>query len=415
MISAGVCTLDITPPPGMAMSGFAVRAEPASGIHDPLTVRALAVGDTAVAVADVIGLDGETNARIRRRCTLPDEHVMICALHNHGGPVSMPGRLSDDADPAYLVRLEDTCVQAIDGAVAARRPARLSAGLGTDPNVARNRRHNDGPLDRSLPLLRVRDEDGAMIAVMTGYACHPVVLGADNRLWTADYPHYVRAALEDACPGAVALFLTGCAGDANTGHSAQTSLSLAPGCERSFAAAERIGRRIAEAALAAPETPLGDRAGADSAYLDLHFERRETEPPEVLATEWRQQIAEADRARARLLRLWINWAETVATRELPRLSARVCMLDWGGLPIVGLPGEIFAETALALRSACPPGPAFITGFAEDNPGYIPPRREYAFGGYEVDEAHRYYGQPAGFAPGCADMLADAAVSLISKR
>ena len=34
-------------------------------------------------------------------------------------------------------------------------------------------------------------------------------------------------------------------------------------------------------------------------------------------------------------------------------------------------------------------------------------------GYEVDEAHRYYGQPATFAPGSAERLADAAVALVS--
>lgn len=39
-----------------------------------------------------------------------------------------------------------------------------------------------------------------MIAVVTAYACHPVVLAADNRLWTADYPCYLRKALEAAYP-----------------------------------------------------------------------------------------------------------------------------------------------------------------------------------------------------------------------
>ena len=114
------------------------------------------------------------------------------------------------------------------------RPARLTAGWGTDPGVARNRRHTGGMIDPSLPVLRIHDAAGRPIAVITAYACHPVVLGADNRLWTADYPHYVRERLEAAHPGAMALFLTGCAGDANTGHSAHASISLAPSTYRSL-------------------------------------------------------------------------------------------------------------------------------------------------------------------------------------
>ncbi|EKF20499.1 neutral/alkaline non-lysosomal ceramidase N-terminal domain-containing protein [Nitratireductor pacificus] len=414
MIRAGVATVDITPPAGLPLSGFAARTLPATGAHDPLTVRALAVNDTAMVVADVIGLHRDMSARIRRRCTLPDTNVIISALHNHGGPVSMAGRLTIETDETYLQRLEDACVEAINQAVAAQRPATLSVGLGSDPDIARNRRHPDGPVDRALPLLRVRDENGDMIALMTGYACHPVVLGADNRLWTADYPHYVRRALEAAHPSATALFVTGCVGDANTGHSAHASISLATNPDRSFAAAERTGEVIARAALEAPQQSLGRDVKALEAQVTLPFERRETETPAQLATRWRTERAEAEPAQAALLDAWIHWAETIALEPADALSGRVSVLDWGGLPIIGLPGEIFAATALGLRAACGERPAFIAGFAEDNPGYIPPEEEYAFGGYEVDEAHRYYGQPAGFAPGCAEAIATAATELLGR-
>ncbi|WP_336071355.1 neutral/alkaline non-lysosomal ceramidase N-terminal domain-containing protein [Nitratireductor rhodophyticola] len=414
MIRAGVATVDITPPAGLPLSGFAARTLPATGAHDPLTVRALAANDTAMVVADVIGLHGDMSARIRRCCALPETNVIISALHNHGGPVSMAGRLTIETDEAYLQRLEDACVEAIDQAVAAQRPATLSVGLGSDPDIARNRRHPGGPVDRALPLLRVRDENGGMIALMTGYACHPVVLGADNRLWTADYPHYVRRALETAHPGATALFVTGCVGDANTGHSAHASISLAANPDRSFAAAERIGEAIAKAALEAPELALGGDVTALEAEVALPFERRETETPAELAARWRAERAVAEPAQAALLDAWIHWAETIALEPTDALSGRVSLLDWGGLPIFGLPGEIFAATALGLRAACGERPAFIAGFAEDNPGYIPPSEEFAFGGYEADEAHRYYGQPASFAPGCAEALAAAGVALLEK-
>lgn len=415
MIRAGTALVDITPPAGLALSGFAARSEPALGAHDPLTVRATVVEDTALLVADVIGLHGDMARRIREQCVLPADNVVVAALHTHGGPVSMKGRLSRQADRAYLERLEAACVHAINEAVASTRSARLTAGWGTDPGVARNRRHADGMIDSCLPVLRIRDAAGGLMAMITAYACHPVVLGADNRLWTADYPHYVRERLEAANPGAMALFLTGCAGDANTGHSAHASISLASSTYRSFESAQAYGERIATATCQADEVPLGELISVANRTLHLGFERRETEHPQVLAERWCRERETADPARAALLTHWITWALEIARRPLAPIEARVSVLNWGGVPIVALPGEIFAETALQIRESISRNPSFIIGFAEDNPGYIPPASEYAFGGYEVDEAHRYYGLPATFAAGSAEALAEAAIALLTRR
>ena len=414
MFEAGAAVIDITPPVGLAMAGYAARTEPAIGTHDNLTVRALAVDDTAIVVADVLGFDEAMSARIRARCVLPDDRVIVAAVHNHGGPASIEGRAGRGTNAAYLQRLEDAAVAAIDTAVAAQRPATLTIGNGHDPDVARNRRHENGILDRALPVLRVRGEDGTMIAVLTSYACHPVVLGADNRLWTADYPHYVRQRLEAEYPGAVALFLTGCAGDASTGHSPQDSISLAPNAARTFATAERLGGAVAAAALAAPEASLGSGVGAATAEIALAFERLETTPLPQLASEWRAEKAHSDAARAALLGYWIDWAETTALKPLRPRPARVSVLHWGDLPIVALPGEIFAETALTIRQSIGDRPAFVIAYAEGLPGYIPPASENRFGGYEVAEAHRFVGMPATFASGSAEALADLAIALLGK-
>lgn len=412
MIHAGAAIVDITPTSGLPMSGFAARTLPAKGAHDGLTARAVVVGETAIVVADVIGLDAGMSARIRKRCVLPAENIVVAALHTHGGPVSMAGRLSLAADPAYLERLEDACVAAIDKAAQARRPAQVTAGQGRDPGVARNRRHPGGPVDTSLPMLRICGEDGAMIAVVTAYACHPVVLGADNLNWTADYPHFVRQALEEVYPGAVALFMTGCVGDANTGHSAHASITLSANQDRTFEAAERIGRKVAEAALRAGERPVSDLAGARNGKVTLGFERREMETPAALEQRWRAEALTAEPAYRPLLRYWADWAKTIAPIVPEPIAARVTVLNWGGVPIVALPGEIFAETALSIRAALSPDkPTFVIGFADDNPGYIPPASEFRFGGYEVDEAHRYYGLPMTFAPGSAEALAACAITL----
>lgn len=415
MIRAGAASVNITPQAGLQLAGFAARTLPATGMHDPLTARAIVVEDTAVVALDVIGLHEDMAARIRRRSPLPDDSIIVAATHTHGAPISMIGRLGQAADPEFLRRIEDGAVAAVQLACENRRPATIAAGLGGDPGVAWNRRHADGPLDRAVPMIRIRDVEGRYIAVMTSYACHPVVLAADNLLMTADYPHFVRQTLEAVHPGAVSLFVTGCAGDANTGHKAQASWTLAANSARTFAAAQRLGERIAAAAIAAGEHMATGMAGAAHRELDLALTRLEHAPLEDLAARWRLERQTAEPVRAILLSHWIEWAERNRDVVPGSWRARVSLLDWGGIPIVAMPGEIFSETGLSVRSACAGRPAFILAYAEGTPGYIPPRSEFVFGGYEVDEAHRFFGMPGTFAPGSAEALAEAARSLLHER
>ncbi|MBM9595444.1 neutral/alkaline non-lysosomal ceramidase N-terminal domain-containing protein [Roseitranquillus sediminis] len=414
---AGAMEVEITPTPellgrGLCLAGFAARTEPATGVHDPLAARAVVVEDTAIVVVDVIGLHEETSARIRARCALPDANVVVTSTHTHGAPASVQGRLGAEPEAEFLRSIEDACVAALDGACAARQPVTLTVGQGVDPGVARNRRHRGGDVDGAVPILRLRSDDGTVVAVIVAYACHPVVLGPDNRRITADYPHYVRERVRAAHPEAVALFLTGCAGDANTGHSAQDSLSLRATDARSFRAAEKAGVAIAEAALAASERPAEGPTEALDALVTLDLARREADLPN-LARKWRAEAETADEVRRVVLEHWIRWAETYADTPPGSWTARVSALRWAGVPIVALPGEIFAQTGLSIRAACGDTAAFVLGYADSFPGYIPPADEFSFGGYEVEEAHRFIGMPAAFARGSAERLAATALDLLS--
>lgn len=409
-VLAGAAVVDIAPPAGLMMSGYAARTQPATGSHDALTARAIAIGDTAMVVADVIGLHEDSCARIRARCDLPEGRVVVVATHTHGGPVSMPGRGGADCDADFVARLEDACVEAINRAVASQRPAILSAGVGDDPGIAFNRRHDLGVIDPAVPVLRIDGHDGRPIAILTSHACHPVVLAAYNRLYTADYPYYVRKALEAADPGTLAVFLPGCAGDISTGHSPHSSISTIPTDDRSYAEAERLGRRIAASAAAARLERLDGAIRIASGTMALDFKRNETTPLPVLGAEWRDKAAVSDPAWAALYECWAQWTETIALLPAPPWSARVTVMDWAGVRLSFLPGEMFVQSALNVRGAAE-RPHFVTSFADGVPGYIPPAAEYPFGGYEVLEAHRYYGMPAAFAAGSAERLEALAIAL----
>ena len=408
-VLAGAAVIDITPPPGLLMCGYAARTEPALGQHDPLTARALVVDDTVVVVADVLGLHEETCAAIRRRSGFADDRVVVTATHTHGAPFPMPARGGGDADPAFLKRLEDGCVEAIRRAAEQRQPARLLAGNGANPGIAFNRRTADGVIDATVPVLRVEALDGKVLAIAFAHGCHPVVLGAGNRLYTSDFPHYARRVVEEAAPTAVALFLPGCSGDVSTGHSPESSISTETPPDRTYAEAERLGRLLAASVMAAELAPLSGPVSARSSTVELGLTRTEVEDLGVLERKWLGLAEGAIPAWAALYRHWARWAATTARAPLAPWRGRVTTFNWSGLPLVFLPGEIFAATGLQVRAGQPAGATpFVVSLSDGVPGYIPPIEAYSAGGYEVEEAHRYYGLPAAFAPGAAEALASAA-------
>lgn len=402
------------------MSGFVARTEAAVGAHDPLSVRALVVDGTGVVTVDVVGLDEDTCRRIRERCGDVGD-VVVHATHTHGGPVSMRDRLGDRLDEDWLRGLEDAAVDAVHEAAARREPADLAALSAPDPDVARNRRRPDGPVDRELPVVLLRRPDGTTLATVVSYACHPVVLGADNLRFTADYPGVVRSLVEDDL-GGVTLFLTGCAGDANTGHTAAASVTTAPTAGRTYAASAEVGARIARAVLdgvrhrervggvadaaSDPASAAGPRAvSAVRREVVLALDVPSPEQLRDEATRWAESArAATDEAQRALFRSWAGWAATAGAAGVDRWHGQVTVLRWGPATLVCLPGEPFAATARAVRAVSGPGVTLVAGYCDGCPGYLPPAEEYPYGGYEVEDAHRYYGMPGPFAPGSAERL-----------
>src|SRR6185295_9076793 len=72
-----------------------------------------------------------------------------------------------------------------------------------------------GPVDRTVPVLRVDGADGKPRAVLFGAACHNTTLGPKNMLICGDYTGFALAYVQQQNPGVQAMFMQGCAGDAN--------------------------------------------------------------------------------------------------------------------------------------------------------------------------------------------------------
>ena len=223
------------------MAGYASRTSPSQGVAHPLAAKALALADAdghrAVFVTcDIIDLRRAFIDRVAERVKaehgLPRADIALFASHTHAGPAREPtdpranaAREGFEANVDYTRELEDKLVQLVGAALAKMEPAALTYGVGR-AHFALNRREPTakgiklgknpaGPTDESVPVLRVEDAGGKPLAVVFGYACHNTTLRPDMMKIDADYAGYAQDRVEADNPGAVALFVTGCAGDAD--------------------------------------------------------------------------------------------------------------------------------------------------------------------------------------------------------
>ena len=231
---AGVATVDITPESSLWMAGFARRTQPSQGVAMPLYAKALALksGEQPAAVlvtVDLLGVTARITGRVvslvQRRHRIRRADLLFNASHTHCGPVvdeqlSVAYDLSPAqwaASRAYTVQLEGKLAAVIGSAISRLRPARV--GFARDEaGFATNRRVKftpEGPVDRSVPVLRVDGAGGAPLAVVFGYACHNTTLQDTFVRYHGDYAGVAQAALEQRHPGTAALFVAGCGADAN--------------------------------------------------------------------------------------------------------------------------------------------------------------------------------------------------------
>lgn len=416
----GSAVRDVTPAPGTPMAGFAARTRAATGAHDPLFARAVAFGDgrhrLLLVVLDVIGVDAALVAEVRAAIARVEavDDVAVVATHTHGGPALLSEAFLGAVDATVRIQVIAGAVAAGIEALRAMAPAAVTWHVGREPTVARNRRDPNGPIDPRVPVVTAW-RDGRPVTTIVGYACHPVTLGADNLRFTRDYPGFLVDALEARWPGTTALFVGGCAGQLNTGHTARASLDDAPAARRTYDEARRLGSRLADAAAAAVEVhearALVGPLRAARRRVHLPYASPATNPADDLR-RWRAELdTDPTPARRGWLEACCAWAERHPSPRSGSVPAEVGCWAIGDLALVWFPGEVFVEQALDL-DAVDDGPLVCVGNANAAPGYIPHPSAFAAGGYEVDEAFRFYGAPGPFTPAASAALHSAARDLL---
>ena len=363
-LTAGVARVEITPPVGYPMGGYADRKGPSTGVHDPLYATALVLKADGLSLAlvscDLRSFPSERVLAMARERRLVD-HVLIAVTHNHSGPLTWEDQTWPSQAHPWFAETEQKIVRAIAEATEHLFPARIAAGFGSI-YLGHNRRRvgPDGkvtmfwrnaeklptsPVDPTVGVIRVDDATGQVRAVIINYACHGVVLGPDNRMISADYPGYAARRVEREFPQALCLFTQGGAGDINP------YLDKQPVDQNGFGEAERMGHALAEVA-----SRVARRL------------QPQTNPNASL------------RATAEVIEYRDRWDKSKAIR-----AGLTTLLINHNIAIAALPGEPFVDLQIALRDKSEVGRTFLFGYTYSVGGqwvgYIPTIKAAAEGGY----------------------------------
>lgn len=391
---AGFGRRQITPPMPIWLAGFAARTHPAESIAHDLWTKALALEDDRGRKLIVITVDLVTMpkamtdmvaARVMRRHAIGRSHLLINFSHTHSGPaLSWPS----NSDRAMIARIEgyrnkvmDSMAEAAAAAVSDLQPARISYGTGT-VEFSHNRRERvpgggwrfgmdpKGPVDRTVPVLRVSSADGKLRGVLFGLSCHASALTPAFYVVSGDYPGIAQAALEKTHPGVTALFMQLAGGDQTTYPRGKMELAgkygeeLASEVDRIMAARMKAVRGPLKSAMLTTELPFApfsleqfeQRAKEDDALLRNHAER--------------------------MLKLYQS-----GQPPLPRLPYTLQAIQFGkDLTLLAMNGEVVAEYSLRVKREYGAEGMIVAGYSNEIQCYIPSSRILKEGGYEARDA-----------------------------
>ncbi|MGC8870093.1 MAG: neutral/alkaline non-lysosomal ceramidase N-terminal domain-containing protein [Brevinematia bacterium] len=438
----GVSEEDITPKYNTYMAGFVARGEPSKGIHDPLYARTIIISNEkeifAIISLDLLGIDEELTNEIRikieEKLNFAKERIILHTTHTHSGPCVQRNLLLGKIDLNYRNFLVEKCIQGLEKALKNLNPAYLFFNIGKEQTIAFNRLDPSGPKDFDVPVVRIEDENNNMKALLTSYACHPVVLGPNNLLFSGDFPAFLIKTLKAIYGEIEIIYMTGCAGQINTGHSAFDSIRKYNMERRTFREAERIGRALAGVVLHTSEI-MGDLRHKSEYYIEpslivknvlVNLPLQEPEPIEEIFKKkemWQKRIKELEYednyGEKKLLEMYINWAELMEKDELIKDSVRVeiYVVKLGNIYMIFLPGEAFVEIGLELKSfiLSKGFKSIVLSYCNHVPGYIPHRSCYHFkNSYEIEESYRFYSLSAPFSPEASEILINTVKDLVEK-
>jgi hypothetical protein len=421
------------------MSGY-FDERVSTGIKDPLHAKAVVFqqGDAKAALVfcDICYLSRDTVVKARaaasRLTGIPADHIAVAATHSHTGPLyygAMRDHFHDrsikrlGADPYekvdYAAQLPHRIAQAIAQANGNVGPAAVHAGYVREGRLSFNRRYfmrdgsvrfnpglqnpdivrPAGPIDPEIGVLSfTRAGVAKPFAALAVFALHLDTTSGTK--YSADYPKFAEDVLRESLGGDFnLLFGAGTCGDINHIDVNAADVRKAEDIGRV------LGRTLASALSGNHLKPIGAPALAvRTATVDVTLQ---SYSPQAMA----EAEKNLDLIGGRELP-FLKQVETYKIASLGEYKSRTLPLEVQAFrlsrdtAVVTLPSEIFVELGLAIKAASPFRTTIVVELANDSLAYIPTKKAFAEGSYEIVNSR--------VQPGAGEQLVEAAVRLLKE-
>ena len=247
-------------------------------------------------------------------------------------------------------------------------------------------------------LVLLASSEGITRGGLVNYGLHGDTTGETSI--SADWTHYLREQMRKQFGAGLSLLTPiACCGDVNHWN------VFKPVTSRGFEEAERIGNKLATAALAAAEQAEPIRPAPVCAL------RKTFKADTRMSTE--EELAKAKELLAKPAPTDVDFTidRVAAQRRVnvaklgPSVKLDVSLITFGNVAIVGLPCEAFSALGRSIKSQSPFDHTFIATLTDRYIGYIGERDNYEEGGYEMTSSV--------VVPGTGEVIVDTAVGMLN--
>jgi len=388
-LKAGAARIDITPEKPVNMSGYAGRKALSTGVHDPLSARAVAFeanGKRLVLIStDIIGYYEDVANYMRQALmaefNLQPSELFLAGIHTHAAPTpTLNPERAHANNVEYTEGLKPKLIEAVRKALANLEPVKLGVGVGSCPiggnrrelRVANNGessivlgRNPYGTTDKEVLVVKVAKADGAPLAVLFDYATHGTSLGTANLTISGDVPGLAEQFVEKILGSdVVAPIFVGASGNIDPWFRVLPQINEEPGwIPEPVLLGTFLGEEVVTVYRGIRQTNSVDKIATNFVTLQLP-----AKPPAAGSTEKK--------------------------RDSVPLNVTVARI--GDIAFVGLGAEVCTEIGMAIKAGSPCERTFVITHCNGAASYLPTKEMYVQDGYEVNTSP--------FGPQAADIV-----------
>jgi neutral ceramidase len=407
----GYFKVNITPPLGMDMAGYAKKRK-AKEILDDLFSSAIVIEQngvcTAIVGVDVLAISAESVAAIRAivetETSIPGQNILIAASHTHTGPSTVE-IFNSKPEPAWMSIFEGQVASSIILAWNRLKEARLIAGVGEDDHFIFNRRllnqnnHVEMTLDQNLTdlnlipesgvdpsvnTLLLTDVNGEPIAIIVNFANHLDIPTGDR--FSADYPGVMTRTIQSILGEQVGVvFLNGCCGDIehlnpfdNKDISTRERYYDSKGIEKMERYGTILGCEVVRTVLAKESEIIADSILAEQKILQIPIRTISQ-----ATLEWSNLVQSHPDGCTNRESTMAKEALLVHELRGTKVAVELQVIVMGAIAIIGIPAEVFVDIGLKIKEKSPFQFTFVSELSNGWVGYLPTERAFAHGGYET--------------------------------